>query len=253
MLPSPSTFSLSLALVTFLITIAFANAYRPFRHTKISSIIRCLAGGLIVATLLFHIIPDLYEGPAYLHIKIFLCGAVFILLFAIDKFILCCHDAIPEKATLNKAIIFIAALSVHSFLEGLGCMAMAKKKALVPYAVALLGHKWIEAFVIGVSVGNASFKKNTALFLTVFYSSLTPLGIVVGMIASTWNYPLVEAVMNGMSCGSFFYVGFLEMLIGEFREKEKDDKKKIVAVFIGFLIMCIVSVLLDNPNGIKFM
>lgn len=246
-----TTFSILIMLITFLITFAFSNAYRSFKNTKISSFVRCMAGGLIVATLLFHIIPDLYEEKKYQQMRVFLCGSVFILLFAIDKFVLCCHEAIPEKASVRKATVFIAALSVHSFLEGLGCSVMAKNSQRTAYCVSLLGHKWIEAFVIGVSIGNAAFAKRTALFLTLFYSALTPVGILVGLAATNVDIPFIESVLNGLSCGSFFYIGFLEMLVGEFREKEKDDKKKMVAVMVGFLIMCGVSTVLMDDASFK--
>lgn len=154
---------------------------------------------------------------------------------------LCCQETLPEKATLNKALIFISAISVHSFLEGLGCNLMLKNNNLRAYCIGMLGHKWIEAFVVGVSIGNAGFKRRTAFMLSVFYSVLTPVGILVGIVAMAVSKSvIVVAMLNGLSCGSFIYIGFLEMLVSEFREKSKNDRRKMAGVVTGFLVMTVL-------------
>ncbi|KAM0678757.1 hypothetical protein BDAP_000540 [Binucleata daphniae] len=255
------------AALMFVFTITFSYAYKIFHKSKISSYLKCFAGGIILSTMIFHIVPDLYEtkniiGP-------FFAGISFLVLFWIDKLYLQVqgeHDSLPDNVTLRKATIFVIALSVHSFLEGIGLPAKNSSQVFY-YLIGLFGHKWIEAFALGVSIAAAPFTQRTAFFLTFLYSSLTPLGIITGLIALKSNVNdnvknIIELVLTGLSSGSFFYIGFVEMLNSEFhhhhhykKEKSKTDRNKLTAITTGFFIMtvlfCVIERIEQHFQGIK--
>ena len=79
----------------------------------------------------------------------------------------------PLKA---QAFVFVLALSLHSFLEGLGLSAIKREPELLSFVISLLSHKWLEAFALGATVLNAKFSKNVTFLLNLFYSTLTPIG-----------------------------------------------------------------------------
>lgn len=242
----------------FLFTITFAYAYKIFHKLKISSYLKCFAGGIILSTMIFHIVPDLYETKNIT--APFCAGVSFLILFWIDKLYLQVqgeHDSLPDNVTVRKAVIFVIALSVHSFLEGIGLPAKSSSQIFY-YLLGLFGHKWIEAFALGVSISAAPFSRKTAFYLTLLYSSLTPLGILTGLLALKANVnqnvkEMIELVLTGLSSGSFFYIGFVEMLNSEFhhhhhnhKNSSKGDRNKLTAITTGFFVMTVLFLVIEK-------
>ncbi|TBU02353.1 ZIP-like zinc transporter [Hamiltosporidium tvaerminnensis] len=243
-----------LSVFLFIFTFLFACSYKVFSKTKLSSYTKCLAGGVILSTMIFHIFPDLYEEPNSCLAPLF-SGISFLILFSIDKLYLNAtqhdHDSLPENVTQAQALIFVIALSLHSFLEGLGIPAKTGQ-ALKWYITGLIGHKWVEAFALGVSIMTAPFPKKVIMSLIVIYSALTPIGTLLGFyviekVKNTSSFMDVKLIMTGISSGSFFYIGFIEMLNSEFHFHSNSKNKirrinmnKICAIFSGFCFMTIV-------------
>lgn len=236
------------SLFVFAFTLFFSFSYAMFKNTKLSFYSKCFAGGVLLSTIIFHIFPDIYTCERCF-IAPFSAGISFLILFSIDKLYLQYRDSHGETITkMNgrlQALIFICALSVHSFMEGLGT-SVKTGTGLMWYATGLLGHKWIEAFVVSVTMHTSNFSRYETLFLLVFYSILTPLGTVLGLVLmnSTYSTSWTAELLNGIACGSFFYIGFIEMLNSEFSHHfslKKRDQRKIAAVFAGFFTMTIVA------------
>lgn len=238
---------LCISATTFIFTLIFSFSYTFLKNLKISAYAKCLAGGIILATLLFHVFPDVCISE-YRTVGQLFTGISFLLLFAIDKLYLYTgcneNDTLPDNVSKTQAIIFILALSLHSFLEGLGIPAKSGK-SLIWYIIGLFGHKWIEAFALSVSIHTSGFSKTYIRLLLTFYSTLTPLGTLFGyfIVASMQTnryFNQMECVLNGMACGSFFYIEFIEMLHSEFSNGRK-RKKKLAYVITGFLVMFLAS------------
>lgn len=230
-MPSPATNTYISAILTFLMTFSFSYAYKI--QKKPSSISKCLASGIILAAIIVHIIPDIYQNET----APICCAFSFIFLFALDK-IFICGEEMPKNVGVLKAITFICALSIHSLFEGLSC---ASRDHLVAYLIGLLGHKWAEAYVFGLSIREV-FKARTTLYLVLFYSLLTPLGMLFGLVCK--GHQKIEDVMNGLSGGSFFYIGFVEMLSSNYVDN-KDVRKKTMGVVGGFSVMSVLLYIME--------
>ncbi|KAM0675844.1 hypothetical protein GVAV_000619 [Gurleya vavrai] len=239
----------------FIFTFLFAYAYKIFHKSKISTYLKCFAGGIILSTMIFHIVPDLYETKNF--VAPFFAGVSFLFLFWIDKLYLQAqgeHDSLPENVTMRKAVIFVVALSVHSFLEGIGLPAKTDGQVMY-YLLGLFGHKWIEAFALGVSINAAPFTRKAVFYLTLLYSSLTPFGIISGLAAlkldvNCYTKDQIILILTGLSSGSFFYIGFVEMLNSEFEHSHgkvcvKKNRNKLTAISFGFVIMTILFYVLE--------
>lgn len=232
----------------FIFTLFFSFSYNLVKRFKAAAYAKCLAGGIILATLLFHVFPDVCVSEHRVVGQLF-TGISFLMLFAVDKLYLYNgnndSDSLPENATKTQAIVFVLALSLHSFLEGLG-IPVKSGSGLLWYIAGLFGHKWIEAFALSVSIHTSGFKHGYVVFLLLFYSFLTPLGTMVGyfIISSMKNnkhFALVECILNGIACGSFFYIEFIEMLISEFQNGKKHISK-LIYVISGFVVMSVASI-----------
>jgi len=161
-----------------------------------------------------------------------------------------CHmEGITQGHSKAHTFIFVIALSIHSFLEGLGMAALTNEERVIKFTIGLLAHKWLEAFALGVSVLKASFKSVYSFGLISVYSILTPLGIGVGMAIQSLLDENNKAalnnasvVLNGLASGSFLFVACIEMIPPEFHKKNKHTVFKFITMVFGFAIMAVVTI-----------
>lgn len=148
-----------------------------------------------------------------------------------------------EKASRAHAFIFVIALSVHSFLEGIGLSAISDWNKVLSYIIGLISHKWLEAFALGMTIYNAKFSNRMNFILNMFYSSLTPFGILIGMlIMSKTRNNLAEVILTGLSAGSFFFVCCVEMIPPEFAIVNRYSIYKFICVATGFIVMALGAI-----------
>ncbi|KAG0437155.1 Zinc transporter ZIP1 [Dictyocoela muelleri] len=231
---SKSYFLISLIIFIFTLTFSYSFTLISNTETYIKEI-RCFSGGILIATMLFHIFPDFYKSSI---ITPFFAGFSFLFLFSVDK-LYNIDDKIPDGKTTLECLVLISALSLHSFFEGLG---IASEDDSRWYLFGLLGHKWIEAFVLGSSV-NDNFNKLATFLIILFYSLLTPIGCMLAH--SILNISKIfKNFLLGLAGGSFIYIGFIEMVGNQFRDNEKCGYR-LVAVCSGFSLMAGVSLILE--------
>lgn len=249
------------AIVLFVFTLMFSYVYCLIESMmKIYSYVKCLTGGFIIGIILLEVLPDIYEEKSL--VPPISTGLSFFILFVISKLYIERvnakeQDSIPQGATKKEALIFILALSLHSFMEGLG-MANKTDEKLVWYIVSILVHKWLEAIILGASVLTSSFSSRTSFILLLVYSSLTSIGALIGKaICAGSGNSLITKILDGVAAGSFFYIGFVEMVGNEFETSsgaltKKKAMKKILSMFLGFSFITAVIMAEDMMSkGLK--
>lgn len=162
-----------------------------------------------------------------------------------------CHmDSLNEQSTKSQALVFIVALSMHSFLEGFGIASKNDSNSLFSYMISMILHKILEAFALGLNVLNAQFSPTFTLGLIIFYSILTPLGMVLGIVMLVGedksSHSIISAVLNGLACGSFLFVSCIEMIPPEFHKKTKHSIPKFLLLSLGFILISMVSILFPH-------
>jgi len=150
----------------------------------------------------------------------------------------------PDSPSLTSkmyhAYIFFIALSIHSLMEGMGLGAQQTETGFLSIFIAIASHKLLEAFALGVSVYNGGFSRRISLTLLAFYSLLTPMGIIVGMVVAAQASELAAAILTGIAAGSFFYVALLEILPNELRHGPYLEWK-LALVWIGWGFMSFIA------------
>jgi zinc transporter 1/2/3 len=161
-----------------------------------------------------------------------------------------CHsDGINASSTKAQTFVFVLALSIHSFLEGLGMATKNTSSSLVSFLISLFAHKWLEAFALGAGVAKACFSTAHSFCLIVIYALLTPVGIFLGMFLeslasdklSLFNQYIVRQALDGLAIGSFLFVSCIEMIPSEFHKKNKHTPYKYVLLTLGFISMAIIA------------
>jgi zinc transporter 1/2/3 len=123
-----------------------------------------------------------------------------------------CHLA----AARRSALALLAALVVHATLAGVALGLADSRSAVVATFVAIVAHKMFAAISLGTRfvVEGASLPE-LCLWMIPF-ALATPLGVGIGVAVDGGASPLALSLLEGLSAGTFLYIGAFEVLAHEF-------------------------------------
>ena len=159
------------------------------------------------------------------------------------------HHADPLEAATSGGYVVLAALSVHSLLEGIGLGSQQSIASASTVAIAIIIHKGIAAFALGLRLAPIKTSWHRLVVCMAVFSAASPFGIVIGMIAQSNGSDLLLSSINGLSAGTFLYVGVIEMLAPEL---EKDTASplftKTLPVTAGMAVFALLALLPDGDG-----
>jgi zinc transporter ZupT len=145
------------------------------------------------------------------------------------------------------AYLLVFILSFHSVIAGFVIGLQSKSAAVIAPFLAIVAHKWCEAFALGVSLLRQQVPMRNFIKAVAIYSCMVPLGIVLGMIiqvaldsAGMSNAgEIVTAVFTAFAGGTFIYVAVVDILVEEFARPASRRTRYIqFALAIGgYLVM----------------
>lgn len=145
----------------------------------------------------------------------------------------CNTSSIKNSKSPLQAMIFVAAISVHSFLEGLAIRR--GHKGVSWYEIALIVHKILESIGLSISIQQSKFNKSVVLVLFSLFSISTPLAMMLSTLLDPKS--LTFSLANGGAMGSVLFIVFVEMIPSLFHgHSSKNSAKKLICFFIGFSI-----------------
>ncbi len=149
---------------------------------------------------------------------------------------------IDTRASLAVYAV-LAAFSLHALLEGLALGTQRELgRALVIFA-AVLAHKSVEGFALGVSLARGVISAARAWTLLGLFACATPLGILVGATLGAFEgrtQQVLEATFLSLAAGTFAYVATLDILREEF-EDGSDRLAKWCWVAVGTALMALLA------------
>jgi zinc transporter ZupT len=95
---------------------------------------------------------------------------------------------------------------------------MTEEKDVNYMFIIIILHKWNEAYQMGLSLKSGGVNLKKAIFYVVFYSLLTPIGILVGKEVEKLckeNHRIYGILMS-LSVGIFLYISIGEIILEEF-------------------------------------
>jgi len=272
---------LLLAIVTIAaIKIGFGLAPRYFRgDPRILSLANSFSAGVFLACGLAHLLPEAVHDFSSLHLlqdllspekgAFICCGLGFLLTLLLEKVLMKrppskdevdeeemtlqgedekkhklhvhSHSFDPELPLLP--LILTVVLSFHSFVSGLalGVQSDAHKAFLLWLAIVL--HKWVEAFSLGVSFVRAGTSLSSTLRFLCAFAASSLLGIVVGWTlhksAPKSSTRVMTAILDGMASGTFVYIASVDLIVEEMSIPYNLTAKflSIVGGFFTFVIL----------------
>lgn len=149
-----------------------------------------------------------------------------------------------SRQRVLQAWVFFAALSIHSLFDGLGVGAETDENGFYGLLIAVLAHKSLDGFALGVPVFFAGLSRAQTIFALTFSAAMTPLGIGIGMAATNWASGggglLAEAIILSISCGTFLFISLIELLPSGL-DSYGWVRTKVAAVILGWGIMALIA------------
>ncbi len=206
-----------------------------------------LACGVFLGAALLHMLSDAavdfqIKGIHY-PIAYFLAGTLFLLFLWLEHY---GRELYAHKANQSAYLVWLwmLMLSVHSFLAGSALGLSDKDSLSVILFIAIIAHKWAEAFAFAVIINKEHISSKLALSLFVVFSLMTPLGIFLGsgleLVISSNS--LLLPIFSSLAAGTFLYLGTLHGLDKGVLVKQCCNLKNYSYVILGFVIMALVAV-----------
>ncbi|KAL3866775.1 hypothetical protein ACJMK2_044048 [Sinanodonta woodiana] len=151
-----------------------------------------------------------------------------------------------------RSVMLLLAISLHSVFEGLAVGLQQKIEGVIDIFLALLLHKCILSFSLGMSLIQSKLSKAGVLRSILLFSSTAPIGIAVGMgivtLSGSQTSILIQGLLTGIACGTFLYVTFFEMLPDEFNSSDQ-RLLKVVCLLLGFGTVTAILFLHSEPHA----
>lgn len=250
-------------------------AARQHGSRRFLSLGNSLAGGIFLGAGFIHLLPEAeeaFEGTFEYPVAPLLAAVGVGLLLLIDR-VLFEGFARPgqEKKTRQPLypLVLLIVLSIHSVIAGTALGLEAEVATSVMVMLGILFHKGSAAFALMVSVRSSGADRRRLWTALTVFVAMTPLGIVVGTVASNLlegqAVELIEGCFNALAAGTFIYVAILDVinagmsriddrvahfirstLIGKddvpMPVKDTDRSLKFVLVFVGLAGMAVLGI-----------
>ena len=143
-----------------------------------------------------------------------------------------------------SAFIMLLALSIHGLFECLALGIQTNYKNTLILFIALMIHKWAEAFSLGVFFVKAKLFKKHYYLLIFLFASIGPIGVVIGIVLSKTAGEFIEGIFLNISTGTFLYVACSEVIVEEFSTPNL-RYRKFLLYFVGIVFAAGLSVFED--------
>lgn len=162
------------------------------------------------------------------------------------------HSHAEQSGLFAYILTFI--LSLHSLVSGVALGMDSNLSTLISLFVAIISHKWIEAFALGVAINKVQSEGHLArtLKLVLTYSAMEPLGIIIGLILSLHlsedNLLVTQAFVLGIASGTFIYVAVVDILPSEFAAEATEKIQKFALMLLGIIVITIVVIVFTHDH-----
>ena len=136
--------------------------------------------------------------------------------------------------------VLLIGLGVHAVFEGIAMGTETDSGKAAIFALAIFLHKGAAGMSLGISLAKTFPHRDLfVVSLLVFFSTFTPLGIIIGMLLKSGD-ELIEIIFSCLAAGTFIYIAGSEIIVEEFA---MPDGKCIKFLFYILGIVIVSSLL----------
>ncbi|KAF8777199.1 Zinc transporter ZIP3 like protein [Argiope bruennichi] len=163
------------------------------------------------------------------------------------------HEIVFARRRVSNSILrslFLAfALSLHSIFEGLAIGLQTTVQSDFRILIAVLIHKCIIAFTLGISLINSRLRKSNMITINFCFSLASPFGIILGILVIDFVQGLAmvitSGILQGIAAGTFLYITVFEVLQKELKSST-DSMVKVACIVLGYSIVSLLLTFLPE-------
>ena len=144
-----------------------------------------------------------------------------------------------------RSYLLLVALSIHALFEGLALGLFQNIDNMIQVLGALVIHKCILAFSIGINLVQHSFPALMVAKSAFLFSAMSPIGFGIGILMLTYTSSnvghILSAIFQAIATGTFLYVTFFEIFFHELNSKECHKMLKVLMMILGYSVIAIVQ------------
>eukprot|EP01001_Neometanema_parovale_P011724 NODE_797_length_2084_cov_69.741458_g758_i0.p1 GENE.NODE_797_length_2084_cov_69.741458_g758_i0~~NODE_797_length_2084_cov_69.741458_g758_i0.p1 ORF type:complete len:581 (+),score=98.91 NODE_797_length_2084_cov_69.741458_g758_i0:60-1802(+) len=148
----------------------------------------------------------------------------------------------PGEANPVLPFLLLLAMGLHSIFAGLAFGVTSEKAEMISLLTAIVSHKAVEGLALGSSFLDNDVKRKFAIPMILLFAIMTPVGIAIGMRINSMNISVISAILQGIACGTFLYVGMTEVVPQEFAHggpEHEQVQQDHVGAIIKFVLLCV--------------
>ncbi|KDO33963.1 hypothetical protein SPRG_01241 [Saprolegnia parasitica CBS 223.65] len=143
------------------------------------------------------------------------------------------HNILDTPDTTAASLAIFVALSFHSLMEGIGIGAAPESAWNL--LLAIVAHKSLAAMALTLELQHHNVSRAKIVLSLAVFGAMSPVGIGLGYVLAGANpaESLASGICTALAGGTFLYVGAMEVLPQELRNKEHLGLK-LTAFLIAF-------------------
>ena len=196
-----------------------------------------LSAGIILGVVFFDLLPEAIGTTRHFTTAV-LVG--FVLLLALEKFILIHAHETEELADRRMGFTAFAGIALHAFLDGVALGSSVMLPALGPVVFwAIVAHKIPETFSLSSILLYFGFARRHVLLLVLALSLVTPLGGALALLALRHASPALLGQAIGVAAGMFLFIATSDLLPHAHAHHE-GRFRNLLAVLLGLLVSALI-------------
>lgn len=153
-----------------------------------------------------------------------------------------------------RSLILMLALSLHRIFDGMGVGLQTRTQNVWNLLVAIVCHEVVIGFSLGLDFMKNNFTWRRLLITALLCSLIMPVGILIGIGISefgneTSELQIINGLLQGLTCGTFIYVTFMEILHEEMSAMDT-SLAKVTSVLAGFGLMALLSAVPEGGSAV---
>lgn len=133
---------------------------------------------------------------------------------------------------MKKSILAILATVFHCISIGILIGIYKKPVTISGLLLGICLYEWAESLAVGEILSYSSISKTKISLIIIFFSSCTPLGILIGISLEWGEKSYNRSFLLGISAGALLYICAAEIIASEFK-KIRESKKGYVLYILG--------------------
>jgi zinc and cadmium transporter len=205
---------------------------RRWSHRELQLLIS-MSAGIVLGVVFFDLRPQAVGMSRHFFVAVL---AGFVLLLALEKFLLIHPHETEELAGRRSGLAAYAGISLHALIDGVALGSSVMVPALGGAVVwAIVAHKIPDTLSLSSILIFFGFGRRQILWLLLAVALLTPVGGFVALVALRHASPAVLALAMGVAAGTFLFIATSDLLPHAHAHR-KGRFRNLVAVLTGLLV-----------------